>query len=255
MENAIQVFDFQSNQVRVIAKNGDLWLVAKDVCEILELSNVTMALEGLEEDERAKYYLGRQGETNIINEAGLYSLILRSRKPEAKSFKRWITHEVIPSIRRHGGYLTPAKLEEVLLHPDTLIKLAQNLKDEQTKRAALEAKVAEDAPKVLFADSVAASNKDILVGELAKIICQNGYDIGEKRLYQWLRDNGYLIKDGRSDRNRPMQRYLEMGLFRVSETVISIPDKAPITKFTTRVTPKGVQYFINKFLNGGLKVA
>ena len=134
MTNAIQIFNFNSNTIRVIERDGDPWWVAKDVCDVLDLTNPTMAISELDEDERAKYCLGRQGETNIINEPGLYSLILRSRKPEAKAFKRWITHEVIPAIRKHGGYLTPAKVEEALLNPDTIIALATELKKAYNER-------------------------------------------------------------------------------------------------------------------------
>ena len=132
--NNLQVFSNpEFGQVRTVVKDGEPWFVAKDVCDALELTNPTMALERLDDDERAKFNLGRQGETNMVNEYGLYNLILGSRKPEAKTFKRWITHEVIPSIRKHGAYLTPAKLEEVLLNPDTIIQLAQNLKAEQER--------------------------------------------------------------------------------------------------------------------------
>lgn len=249
MTNELQVFNFNGNNIRVIEKDGQPWWIAKDVCEILELSNPTVAIAELEEDERAKYSLGRQGEANIINEPGLYSLVLRSRKPEAKAFKRWITHEVLPAIRKHGGYLTPQKVEEVLLNPDTIIRLATDLKAERERRLALEAENVKNAPKVLFADSVAASHTDILIGDLAKLLRQNGIEIGQKRLFEWLRENGYLIKQRGLSWNMPTQKAMELRLFRVKETTINKPDGSVQISKTTKVTGKGQIYFVEKFLS------
>lgn len=249
MANELQIFNFNGNNIRVIDKDGQPWWIAKDVCEILELSNPTVAIAELEEDERAKYSLGRQGEANIINEPGLYSLVLRSRKPEAKAFKRWITHEVIPAIRKHGGYLTPQKVEEVLLNPDTIIRLATDLKAERERRLELEAENVRNAPKVLFADSVAASHTDILIGDLAKLLRQNGIEIGQKRLFEWLRENGYLIKQRGLSWNMPTQKAMESRLFRVKETTINKPDGSVQISKTTKVTGKGQIYFVEKFLS------
>lgn len=249
MTNELQVFNFNGNNIRVIEKDGQPWWIAKDVCEILELSNPTVAIAELEEDERAKYSLGRQGEANIINEPGLYSLVLRSRKPEAKAFKRWITHEVLPAIRKHGGYLTPQKVEEVLLNPDTIIRLATDLKAERERRLALEAENVKNAPKVLFADSVATSHTDILIGDLAKLLRQNGIEIGQKRLFEWLRENGYLIKQRGLSWNMPTQKAMELRLFRVKETTINKPDGSVQISKTTKVTGKGQIYFVEKFLS------
>ena len=162
-------------------------------------------------------------------------------------FKRWITHEVIPSIRRHGGYLTPAKLEEALLNPDTLIRLATDLKAEREKRAALEQQVRTDAPKVLFADSVSASSSSILVGQLAVLLRQNGVNIGQNRLFQWMRENGFLIQSG-SRKNSPTQRSMELGLFETKERTINNPDGSIRITMTTKVTGKGQVYFVNRFL-------
>lgn len=185
----------------------------------------------------------------VVNEPGLYSLVLRSRKPEAKAFKRWITHEVIPAIRKHGGYLTPQKVEEVLLNPDTIIRLATDLKAERERRLALEAENVKNAPKVLFADSVAASHTDILIGDLAKLLRQNGIEIGQKRLFEWLRENGYLIKQRGLSWNMPTQKAMELGLFRVKETTINKPDGSVQISKTTKVTGKGQIYFVEKFLS------
>lgn len=246
--NQLQVFNFENHNVRVLQINNEPWFVATDVCKILDLTNPTMAVSRLDADERSKFNLGRQGETNIVNEYGLYSLILASRKPEAKQFKRWITHEVIPAIRKHGAYMTPEKIEEVLLNPDTIIKLAQNLKEEQERRKAAERQLEQQRPKVLFADSVSASDTSILIRDLAKLITQNGYSIGEKRLFAWLRENGYLIKKPGSDYNSPTQRAMEMGLFEIKEHTINRSNGIQITK-TPKVTGRGQIYFINKFLS------
>jgi anti-repressor protein len=253
-QNSLQVFDFEDRQVRIVMVDGEPWWVVTDVCEILDLSNPTTAIERLDEDERSKFNLGRQGEVNLVNEAGLYSLILGSRKPEAKAFKRWIVHDIIPSIRKHGAYMTPQKAEEILLNPDTIIRLAQQIKDSQEKIRNLTAKVEADHPKVLFADSVSASETSILIGDLAKLIRQNGYDIGQKRLFEWLRGNGFLMKSGNS-KNMPTQRALDMKLFEVLERAIDNPDGSIRITRTTKVTGKGQVYFVNQFLGDSPRAA
>ena len=192
---------------------------------------------------------GQNRQMTIINESGLYSLVLSSKLPGAKQFKRWITSEVIPSIRKHGGYLTPDKLEEVLLKPDTLIQLAQNLKAEQEKRKALEAQIESQKPAVLFTGAVETSKTSILIGELAKMLKQNGINIGQNRLFEWLRQNGYLIKRNGTDYNMPAQRSMDMGLFEIKETIINNPDGSIKISKTPKVTGKGQVYFINLFLN------
>ncbi|WP_337519143.1 BRO-N domain-containing protein, partial [Anaerotignum faecicola] len=160
--NNLQVFNYNGNEVRTIQKDGEPWWVLKDVCSVLGLKNPTMIAERLEDDEVTKFNLGGlSGETNIVNESGLYNVILRSDKPEAKPFRKWVTSEVLPSIRKHGAYMTPQKIEEVLLNPDTIIQLATNLKAEQEKRAALESKVEQDKPLVAFANSVSVAKTSI----------------------------------------------------------------------------------------------
>ena len=185
----------------------------------------------------------------IINESGLYSLILSSKLPHAKKFKHWVTSEVLPSIRKHGAYMTDSTLEQALTSPDFLIKLATELKTEKEKRQALEVQAEENKPKVLFADAVSVSQTSILVGDLAKIIKQNGVNIGANRLFAWLRDNGYLIKRKGSDYNMPTQYSMDLKLFEVKETVITHSDGHTSISKTPKVTGKGQQYFINKFLN------
>jgi anti-repressor protein len=250
MNQISKVFHFGANQVRTVLLNNEPWFVAKDVCEVLEIKNPTDALKRLEDDERSRFNLGRQGETNIVNEAGLYSLILGSKKPEAKQFKRWVIHEVLPTIRKHGAYLTDDVLEKTLNDPDYIIGVITALKDEKQKRIVAEQQIHMNKPKVIFADAVSASKTSILIGELAKILKQNGYHTGQNRLYEELREKGYLIRRKGTDYNSPTQRAMELGLFEVKETAVTHSDGHVTVSKTTKVTGKGQQYFINKFLKG-----
>lgn len=234
-------------KIRTVYQNEQILFIAADVCKALGLTNPTMSMQQLEEDERAKLNLGRQGKTNVVNEYGLYNLVLASRKPEAKAFKRWITHEVIPAIRKHGGYLTPDKTEELLNDPDLIIQLATNLKEERAARSHAEQQLAVAKPKVLFADAVAASDSTILIGDLAKIIKQNGHAVGQQRMFKWLREHGYLIKRMGADYNSPTQKAMELGLFKIKETAITHSDGHVTVSKTVKVTGKGQQYFIAKF--------
>lgn len=248
MDN-IQIFNnSEFGQVRTVEVNGDPYFIAADICNALELSNTTVALDRLDDDEKSKLNLGLSGGlTNCVNEYGLYSLVMASRKPSAKEFKRWVTHEVLPSIRKHGAYMTDDALHRAITEPDFLIKLATELKEEQQKRRELESKVEQDKPLVLFADSVSASHTSILIGELAKILKQNGVDIGQKRLFKWLRSHGYLMKGG-SSQNMPTQYAMERGWFEIKESTINKPDGSILTTKTPKVTGKGQIYFVNRFL-------
>lgn len=244
MNNELKIFENEEfGKIRSVIVNNEPYFVAKDICDILEIKNTTQAIQRLDEDERSMLNIGRQGEANCVNEYGLYSLILASRKPEAKAFKRWITHEVIPSIRKHGAYMTDQKIEDIILNPDTVIKLAQELKAEREEKKKLAEKVEFDKPKVTFANSVIASKRAILVRELAKLLKQNHIDIGQNRLYKWLRDNGYIVQKGLE----PTQKSMNLQLFEVEETVYFVKN-APRMNFTTKVTPKGQVYFINKLI-------
>lgn len=258
MENQLQLFNFKGNKVRAVTIDGETCFVAADVTSILGLTNTTVALSRLDDDERSKFNLGRQGEVNVVNEYGLYELIIASRKPEANEFKRWITHDVIPTIRKHGAYMTSAKIEEVLTDPDTIIKLATQLKQEREGRLLAERQNAVNRPKVLFADAVSVSDTPILIGELAKILKQNGVEtlevdgktlaMGPNNLFKWMRANNYLISRKGTDYNSPTARAMNMGLFRIKEsTHVSGDGMVKITK-TPKVTGKGQQYFVNKFL-------
>lgn len=247
--NELKLFQFEDNQVRTVSSNGIIWFAAVDVTNALGIKNPSDAIKPLDEDERARFNLGRQGSTNFISEPGLYKLIGASRKPAAKRFSRWVTHEVLPSIRKHGAYMTPETIEKAIYNPDFIINLATKLKDEQAKTAALTADNETMKPKALFADAVATSHTSILIGDLAKLIRQNGVDIGQNRLFGWLRDNGYLIGSG-DRRNMPTQRAMDLELFEVKERTFQNPDGSVRITKTTKVTGKGQQYFINKFLQG-----
>lgn len=252
--NALRIFEnHEFGKIRTVEVDGEPWLVGKDVAQALGYSNTRDALDRHVDPEDRNTVVnpdGNRGNPNmvIINESGLYSLVLSSKLPTARKFRRWVTSEVLPSIRKHEAYMTPEKLEDVLLHPDTLIRLAQNLKEEQEKRRALEAKVEEDMPKVVFAEAVETSHTSILVGELAKLLKQNGVDMGQHRLFQWMRENGFLIARKGTDYNMPTQKSMEMGLFEIKERTIS--DPAGVTRITKtpKITGKGQTYFINRFL-------
>lgn len=256
----LQIFNSpEFGEIRTIEKNGEPWFVGKDVAAALGYERPTKAiLDHVDDEDKDEVpiqdSIGRSQNTPIINESGLYSLVLSSKLPTAKKFKRWVTSEVIPSIRKHGAYMTPDKLEEVLLKPDTLIQLAQNLKAEQEKRMALEVKMEEQKPKVLFAESVEAAKTSILIGELAKLLKQNGINIGQNRLFEWLRNNGYLIRRQGSDYNMPTQRAMEMGLFEIKETTITHSDGHIHVSKTPKVTGKGQVYFVNLFVSGRAKI-
>ena len=187
----LQTFNFENQQVRTIEVENEPWFVANDVTTILGLSNTTVALQRLDEDERAKYNLGRQGMTNIVNEYGLYNLVLASRKPEAKQFKRWITHEVLPTIRKHGAYLTPDKIEEALLNPDTLINLATQLKQEREARLIAEQRVNELTPKATYYDLVLANKSLVTITVIAK-----DYGMSGKAMNKLLHELGVQYKQG-----------------------------------------------------------
>lgn len=249
----IKIFENdQFGQIRTISQDGEPWFVAADVCRILEIGNPSDAMRRLDEDEKMTLdstdpHAGHRGGAqfyNVVNEPGLYSLVLGSRKPEAKVFKRWITHEVIPTIRKHGMYATEETAERILNDPDFLIRTLETLKAERVRRVQAEEKIALDAPKVLFADCVSQADTDILVGELAKLLKQSGMDIGQNRLYERLRNEGYIMRNS----TIPTQRAMEMGLFRVIERSIVQPNGTTRITQTTKVTGKGQQYFVNRYI-------
>lgn len=240
--NELQVFNNEMfGNVRIILQDNEPWFVAKDVCDCLEIKNTTDAIKRLDEDERARLNLGRQGEANVINEYGLYNLVLSSRKPEAKEFKRWITHDVLPSLRKYGTY--SMNIPRTL--PDALKAYAGEIEAHNKTKALLEAQ----KPKVLFADAVNASHTSILVGDLAKLLRQNGLDIGQNRLFEKLRQEGYLIKQKGESYNMPTQRSMDMKLFEVKESTFTNPDGSTHITKTSKVTGKGQIYFANRYLS------
>ena len=250
--NNLQIFNNdQFGQVRTFMQNGEPWFVGKDVALILGYSDTFGALNKHVDVEDKQNCQNSSFESprglTVINESGLYSLILRSKLPEAKQFKQWITHEVIPSIRKYGAYMTDDVLRQAIQSPDFLIELATKLKQEQELRKAAEQTIEVQKPKVLFADAVSTSHTSILIGDLAKLLKQNGYETGQKRLFEQLRQEGYLIKSG-SSCNMPTQKSMDLGLFEVKETTVQNSDGSVRITKTTKVTGKGQLYFINRYL-------
>lgn len=261
--NEPQLFNFKGQQVRTVTINDEPYFVGKDVAMILGYKDLSRALnQHVEKENRKSLSLKASGDLYpslwegkndfsnkiVINEAGVYDLIFDSQLPKAHEFKHWVTSEVLPTIRKHGAYMTPQTIEKALLNPDTIINLATQLKKEQEQRKQLQAENEQMKPKALFADAVSTSNSSILIGQLAKILRQNGVNIGQNRLFAWMREHGYLGTRG-SNRNVPTQRSMELGLFKTKETVINHSDGHTTVNITTKVTGKGQQYFINKFLN------
>lgn len=252
--NELKIFENdQFGKVRVIKVDEEPWFVGKDVAAALgygqgkSLANaVANHVDAEDKGVTELMTPGGKQKMTIINESGLYSLVMSSKLPSAKAFKRWVTSEVLPSIRRHGAYVTPSTLEEMISDPDTAIRLFTALRDEREQRIKLEAEAKANQPKVLFANSVAASDDCILIGTLAKMICQNGTSIGQNRLFALLRKDGYLMQSG-VRRNLPTQRAMEMGLFKVKESTITSADGAVRLLRTPVVTGKGQEYFINRY--------
>lgn len=244
--NELQVFKNQEyGEVRSLVINDEPWFVGKDVAENLGYRNGSRDINRhVDEEDRMGYRIGTpsRGEQTmtIINESGLYSLVLSSKLPSAKKFKRWVTSEVLPALRKTGQYQVKELSGQELM--------AKALIEAQSVLAAKDKQIEEMKPKVVFADAVATSHTSILVGELAKILKQNGIDMGQKRLFAWLRENGYLIKRKGTDYNMPTQKAMDLGLFEIKEGSYVNGSGVNITTKTPKVTGKGQQYFINKFL-------
>lgn len=252
-KDLVRVFqDDRFGNIRVVLISGKEHFCASDVAKALGYSNPRKAVadhcKGVTKcDTPTK---GGVQLLSYIPEGDLYRLITHSKLPSAEQFERWVFDEVLPSIRQHGAYMTKDTLEKALTSPDFLIQLATRLKEEQEARALAEAKIEADKPKVIFADAVSASSTSILIGDLAKLLKQNGIEMGQKRLFEWMRIKGYLIKRQGADYNSPTQKSMELGLFEVKETSITHGDGHISISKTTKVTGKGQQYFINKFLQG-----
>ena len=248
-----EIFNFHGQEVRTVIVDNEPWFVANDVANVLGYSNQRDALSK-HVDGEDKITLTSQNATlenipnrglSAINESGLYSLILSSKLPQAKEFKRWVTSEVLPTIRKHGMFAT----DELLDNPDFAIATLQKLKEEREAKKLLEATIEEQKPKVIFANAVSASHTSILVGEFAKLMRQNGVNMGQNRMFVWLRENGYLINRKGSDKNMPTQKSMELGLFEIKETTISHSDGHISINKTPKITGKGQLYFADKLLS------
>ena len=241
--NEVQLFNFENHEVRSLLINSEPWFVGKDVALVLEYSNPQKAIrDHVDEEDRTvnESFTVHGTPFTLINESGLYSLVLSSKLPSAKKFKRWVTSEVLPALRKTGQYQVKELSGKELM--------AKALIEAQSVLAAKDKQIEEMKPKAIFADAVATSHTSILVGELAKILKQNGIDMGQKRLFAWLRENGYLIKRKGTDYNMPTQKAMDLGLFEIKEGSYVNGSGANITTKTPKVTGKGQQYFINKFL-------
>ncbi|MDR2794969.1 MAG: phage antirepressor KilAC domain-containing protein [Holosporaceae bacterium] len=270
----LQTFLYNAREVRAIQKNDEIWFVAKDICNVFGEANRNRAMQVLDEDEKGYTQMtpprGMQ-QCAIVNESGLYSLLfvmrpakarginkkyIAEREEKLRQFKRWVTHEVLPQIRKHGAYITAYKIEDIMNNPDAWISLITAIKEERSAKEQLQIhcrdlrlQIEINKPKILFADAVLASDGNILIGELAKILKSNGIEIGQNRLFKLLRQCGFLIKRNGSDYNMPTQKAMELGLFKVKEMAIIHSDGCITISKITKVTGKGQVYFINYFLN------
>lgn len=244
-----EIFDFHGQEVRAVTIDNEPYFVGKDIADILGYQRADNAIRNhVDEEDKLTHRFSASGQNRnmtIINESGLYSLILSSKLPQAKEFKRWVTSEVLPTIRKNGMYAT----DELLDNPDFAIATLQKLKEEREAKKQLEAQIEADRPKVIFSDAVSASHTSILVGEFAKIMRQNGADMGQNRMFAWLRENGYLISRKGSDRNMPTQKSMELGLFEIKETTINHSDGHISISKTPKITGKGQLYFTEKIFS------
>lgn len=245
---------FEGNEVEVLELNGQALFNPYQVGEILEIADVKSSIRNFNHKQVVKVKnsdvcsmhfrkLNNAGE-NFLTESGVYKLVFKSRKPSAEKFADWVADEVLPSIRKHGMYA----VDDLINNPDLAIKAFTALKEEKERNKMLQVDNARMRPKEIFADAVATSHTSILIGDLAKLLKQNGIDMGQKRLFNWMRDNGFLIKRKGSDWNMPTQKSMELKLFEVKESTAQNPDGSVRINKTTKVTGKGQQYFINKFL-------
>ena len=264
MNNALQIFEEEGFTARTIEDNGEIWIVAKDVAQSLgysEASNPSRLFSIVPDiwagvkriHTRSENGVEQEREILCLTEQGLYFFLGRSDKKAALLYQMWIAGKVVPSIRKHGFYGTPATVEDILANPDNFIQVLLAFKAEQEKVKALETKLETDKPKVVFADAVDASKDSILIGNFAKLLCQNGINVGQNRLFAWLREHGYLITKGER-RNFPQQQYVDCGYFTVKKSVVHNPDGSIRETHTTKITGKGQIYFLNRFLDGTFKI-
>ncbi|WP_048668070.1 phage antirepressor [Staphylococcus haemolyticus] len=252
--NELQVFqNSQFGNLEILTIEGKEWFPAIQVAEILGYTNPRKAIRDHTKERGVTIRsvidsLGRNQDKKFIDEGNLYRLITRSKLPQADEFEEWVFEDVLPSIRKHGLYATDNVIENTLNNPDYIINILTEYKKEKEHNLVLKQQVKENKPKVLFADSVAGSDNSILVGELAKLLKQNGVDVGQNRLFKWLRNNGYLIKKSGESYNLPTQKSMNLEILDIKKRVINNPDGSSKITRTPKVTGKGQQYFINKFL-------
>lgn len=252
--NELKIFSSpEFGSIRTIEQNNEVWFVGKDVADALGYERADNAIRNhVDNEDKLMHQISASGQNRnmvIINESGLYSLVLSSKLPTAKQFKRWVTSDVLPTIRKTGGYINGSEaMSDSEIMAKALLVAQKTIEANKEKINQLMSDNERMKPKALFADAVANSDGTILIGELAKLIKQNGCDIGQKRLFAWMRENGYLIKQKGSSYNMPTQRAMEMGLFKIKESSIIQPDGAVRLTRTVKVAGKGQQYFINKFL-------
>lgn len=263
--NELQIFNSEEfGEIRTVTIDNKPWFVGKDVALALGYSNASKAVSThVEEEDRILKVLEADSQngnvvktqTALINESGLYALIFGSKLDSAKRFKHWVTSEVLPAIHHNGGYIMGQEnLSDSELMAKAILVAQKTIEHKNQIIEQQKAKIEQDRPKTIFADAVSASHTSILIGDLAKLICQNGYQIGQKRLFQWMRDNGYLMVSG-SSRNMPKQKYVEQGLFEIKESNVQNPDGSVRITRTTKVSGKGQLYFVNKFLGQEIQKA
>lgn len=251
--NELQIFNSDEfGDIRTVTKDNEPMFCLADVCKALEISHVTDVKNRLKQDgvgtAEVIDSMGRKQNATFVNESNLYRVIFQSRKESAERFTDWVTSEVLPSIRKHGGYLAgQEEMSNEELLSKALLFAQKKIEDRDRIISEKQELIEQMRPKEIFADAVSASKTSILIGDLAKLICQNGFQIGQKRLFEWMRNNGYLMKYGAS-RNMPVQRFVEQGLFEIKESNIQNPDGSVRITKTTKVTGKGQIYFVNKFL-------
>jgi anti-repressor protein len=254
--NELKIFENPAfGKVRVVEQGGEPWFVGKDVAQALGYSNPRKALaDHVRENHKSdgvtiRDTIGREQHPTIIDEAGLYSLVMRAKTDKAEDFQEWVTAEVLPAIRKTGGYIAGSeKMSDAELMAKAVLVAQATIKERDARIKELESDTQRMKPKEIFADAVSASDQTILIGDLAKLIKQNGHDIGQKRMFEWLRNNGYLIKRQGADYNSPTQRAMELGLFRIKETAVTHSDGHVTISKTVKVTGKGQAYFVNKLL-------
>lgn len=252
--NELKIFENPAfGKVRVVEQGGEPWFIGKDICEALGYTNSRKALGDHVKENHKNTVTIRDGIGNpnktVIDEAGVYTLVMRSKLPQAEEFQEWVTAEVLPAIRKTGGYIAGSeKMSDAELMAKAVLVAQATIKERDARIAELESDTQRMKPKEIFADAVSASDQTILIGDLAKLIKQNGHDMGQKRMFEWLRNNGYLIKRQGADYNSPTQRAMELGLFRIKETAVTHSDGHVTVSKTVKVTGKGQAYFVNKLL-------